>query len=472
MKRSWLLGIAVMLLFVAAFTALIWHLRTPVASSQEQPQLQQPAQEPAAPEDSGAEAELEAQRQAEEEARRQAKEEARRQAEAAEAARAQHVAEVSAAVEAKRAQYDYDVALALLQDETEPELTALAGQLRAEQATLVRWPDTTTIPHIFFHSLIVDTDLAFDGDFDSTGYNLYMATCREFADILEELYRRGYVLVDIHDVARPVQQADGSVRYEQGEILLPPARKPIVLSQDDTNYYAYMQGDGFATRLAVLPDGSLTCEYRQPDGTVVTGDYDLAPMLETFLREHPDFSYRGARAIIGVTGYEGVYGYRTHPKYEAELGAEAYAAEVEAAKAVTQALKAHGYCIASHSFGHPAYGQISAASLATDVQKWEQQVQPITGETDVLLYPYGSDIAGVEAYSGEKFDTLYAAGYRYFCNVDGGHDAWVQIHAGYVRQGRRNIDGYRMYHNPELLDDLFDSRAILDPARPLPVPSI
>ena len=386
-----------------------------------------------------------------------------------------YIDETSAEAKQLALRYDYDAALALLDTEQalacEP-LQELRKQLEQEKSELVRWPDTTTVPHIFFHSLIVDPALAFDGDYDADGYNLYMATVAEFEEILQQMYDRGYVLVNIYDVAKPETQEDGSVRYVQGDILLPPGKKPFVLSQDDTNYYEYMQGDGFATRLVALPDGSLSSEYRTADGETLTGDYDLAPILERFVSEHPDFSYRGARAIIGVTGYEGVYGYKTHPKYEQELGAEAYAAEVEAANAVTEALKAHGSVIASHSFGHPAYGQISVESLREDVQKWEQQVQPITGECDILLYPYGNDISGVEGYSGEKFQILYDAGYRYFCNVDGGHDYWVQIHDGYVRQGRRNIDGYRLYHGPKLLDDLFDPASVIDLARPLPVPEI
>ena len=73
--------------------------------------------------------------------------------------------------------------------------------------------------------------------------------------------------------------------------------------------------------------------------------------------------------------------------------------------------------------------------------------------------------------SSLAFDTLYADGFRYFCNVDSAKH-WVQIHDGYVRQGRRNIDGYRMYYQPNLLDDLFDTKTVWDDARPTPVPKI
>ena len=136
-----------------------------------------------------------------------------------------------------------------------------------------------------------------------------------------------------------------------------------------------------------------------------------------------------------------------------------------------QTPRAEGYTIASHSYGHLTYGDISPERLASDAQKWNDQIAAVIGETDVLLYPFGSDISGVEAYKGAKFDTLYGLGFRYFCNVDSA-EHWVQIHDGYVRQGRRNIDGYRMYYQSNLLDDLFDTKTVWDDARPTPVPKI
>ena len=54
------------------------------------------------------------------------------------------------------------------------------------------------------------------------------------------MYEGGWVLVGIRDLAPAVTQADGSVRYEPGNILLPAGKKPFVLSQDDVNYYEYM----------------------------------------------------------------------------------------------------------------------------------------------------------------------------------------------------------------------------------------
>ena len=41
-----------------------------------------------------------------------------------------------------------------------------------------------------------------------------------------------------------------------------------------------------------------------------------------------------------------------------------------------------------------------------------------------------------------------------------------------MRQARRNLDGYRMYYNPDLLSDLFDVKAVWDSNRPTPVPKM
>lgn len=389
--------------------------------------------------------------------------------------------------EALAATYDYEAACDLLHSygsdwQEVDQLVEADAKYQEEQGKLVRWPDTTTIPHIFFHSLIVDTDRCFDGEYTEGGYNQYMATVGEFNAILEELYARGFVVVRLHDIAKLTTNEEGKQVYTQGDIYLPPDKKPIVISQDDVNYYEYMVdsdddhiadagGDGFATKLLVDENGRPTCEYITAQGETVYGDYDLAPLLETFIEKHPDFSYRGARAVLALTGYQGVFGYRTNPKWIEIFGQDAFDQACKEASEVAEKLKEGGWEIASHSFGHPAYGNISAESVIEDIQKWEDQVQPIVGDTDLFIYPYGSDISGVEGYSGPKYETMYAAGYRFFCNVDSS-DYWVQIHDDYVRQGRRNIDGYRMWYNPELLDDLFDVDKIFDPARTTPVPAI
>ena len=76
--------------------------------------------------------------------------------------------------------------------------------------------------------------------------------------------------------------------------MLPEGKKPFVMSQDDVCYYEYMDGDGFASRMIIGEDGKPTNEMKMDDGSVSVGSYDLVPLLDDFIKEHPDFSYRGA----------------------------------------------------------------------------------------------------------------------------------------------------------------------------------
>jgi hypothetical protein len=369
-----------------------------------------------------------------------------------------------------------------------PLLAEKVAEYEKADSELVVFQNNANIRHIFFHSLIADTDRAFDGDYDSFNYNLYMTTISEFNAILEQMYERGYVLISPYDMVGEVTDENGT-HFAYKEIRLPEGKIPFLMSQDDVNYYAYMvstddghnkvpefvneRNDGFAHKIVIGEDGYPTCEYMDAEGNITTGPYDLVPLLEKFIQEHPDFAYKGARAVLGVTGYEGVFGYRTKPSYETALGTERYKAEVAAAKEVAQCLKDHGWIIASHSYGHPPYGSRSAESVKEDSDKWENTVQPIVGNCDIILYPHGSDIAGVEYYTFDnaKFKALYEDGYRYFFNVDR-NIYWTQMGDTYYRGGRRNLDGYRMWYHPQYLDDLFEVSEIFDKTRPTPVPQI
>lgn len=365
------------------------------------------------------------------------------------------------------ASYDYDNAIKAIESYGEKytkkdELVAAIDRYNQEKAKAVKFSDIHQITHVFFHTLLVDNAKAFDGEYTEAGYNQYMTTVGEFRQILDELYARGYVLVNLSDIAHEETDENGNTKFVEGAIYLPEGKKPLVMSQDDVSYYTYMAGDGFATKLVIGEDGLPTCEYIQDDGSVVYGDYDLVPILAKFIDEHPDFSYRGAKATLAITGYDGVLGYRTSP-----TGDGYNPDDIEKAKAVADRMKELGWVFASHSWGHQHYGAISAEKVREDAQKWDNEVKPILGDTDILIYAHGHDIAGVEPYTEEnqKYAILRGFGFRYFCNVDA-HQYWVQMGDDYLRQGRRNLDGYRMFFNPEKLDDLFDARKVYDKSRP------
>lgn len=372
-------------------------------------------------------------------------------------------------------QYNYDEALSLLQDSgftEDPQVQAALQELEEVRSTLVA-QDITTVTHVFFHSLIVDPSKTFSPHVAYDGYNQVMTTIPEFNKILQNLYDKGFVLVSIHDLAQEEESPEGGMRMvARDDLLLPPGKKPLVMSQDDVCYYEYMTGQGFANRLVIGKDKRVTCEMDLEDGSQVRGDYDLIPILDHFIDEHPDFSYKGAKAIIAVTGYNGIFGYRTAPKYSEN---PTYEADKAAAAAVAAALKEEGYELASHSWGHRNLSTISYADLVTDSNKWRDEVESLTGKVDILLFPFGADVGDWHPYApdNDKFKYLYDLGFRYFCNVDSAVH-WVQVGPDYFRQARRNLDGYRMWRDitepdNKKLSDLFDANEVFDPVRPTPV---
>ena len=374
--------------------------------------------------------------------------------------------------------YDYDKAIQLLETSdfygTEAAIDQAITQYEAAKASLQPY-DVTQVTHVFFHTLVMDEDKAFDGDADTNGYNQVMTTADEFLKILNSMYEKGFVLVRLHDMAYEVPTEDGGFKMERGTILLPEGKQPVVMSQDDVCYYEYMEGDGFATRMIIGEDGKPTCEMKMEDGSISVGSYDLVPILEGFIQEHPDFSYRGARAIIAFTGYQGILGYRTAEAYS---DSPTYAQDRETAAAVAQCLRDNGWELASHSWGHRDLGGISYSHFKTDSDKWEAEVESLIGPTDIILYPFGGDIGDWRPYThdNDRFNYLQDLGFRYFCNVDSTR-YWVQIGDDYVRQGRRNLDGYRMWGDIEMgegnpkrrLDDLFKAEDVFSEKRPTPV---
>lgn len=376
--------------------------------------------------------------------------------------------------------YDYDGAIKLLKADseygTDPQvLEAIAGYETTKEG-LVR-ANVGKITHVFFHSLVVDNSKAFDGDADEKGYNQVMTTVGEFKKILQAMYDKGYVLVRLHDLAYETTDENGKTVMKAGDIMLPEGKTPFVMSQDDLCYYDYMAGDGFATRMVIGEDGKPTCEMKLDDGTVSTGPYDLVPILEDFIKEHPDFSYKGARAVLAFTGYQGILGYRTAASY---ADSPTYEQDRQEAARVAQCLKDNGWELASHSWGHLDLGTIEMERFKTDVDKWEREVDSLIGPTDIILYPFGADIGDWHPYTSEneRYNYLRAAGFRYFCNVDS-NQYWVQIGEDSLRQGRRNLDGYRMWKDitaedpsHRRLDDLFRAEDVFDKDRPTPVPEM
>ena len=373
--------------------------------------------------------------------------------------------------------YDYDAAIAKLEGFTGnkskyPEMEVRLSEYKQQKSLLVAHNDPGAIANLSFHVLIADPSRAFSNRELGGSYNKNFVTVDEFQKILEQLYANGYVLVDMDSFIAETVIGDATT-FSSKPLYLPDGKKPIMITETMVNYFNYMidsdgdgnpdkDGAGFASRL-VVRNGEVKAEMVNSVGETVVGDYDLVPILEAFIEAHPDFSYQGARAILAVTGHEGVFGYRTNKAVIQTKGQAYYDEQVAGAKEVAAALKAAGYTFASFTYENKKYGDMAATAIQEDISKWTSEVLPIIGSCDTLVYARESDISSTGDYTGGKFNVLQGAGFRYF--ISNAAKRSCTVANNYVRQLRVMVTGTKMAHAATDYAEYFDAKAVLNDKR-------
>ncbi len=324
------------------------------------------------------------------------------------------------------------------------------------------------VEHLFFHPVIAYPELAFDGDAQEKGLDDYMVTVDEFNKILQSVYDRGYVLVDIADVWSETTDEDGNPKMVRNTLYLPEGKKPLIFSYDDTNYYEYMLENGFAYKLIIGEDGKIWSWGLDPQGNeVVSRDLDAIPILDKFVEEHPDFSPFGAKACLSLTGYQGILGYRTQTDtkswtQEQEANRQK---EREAVKPIIEELKRTGWTFGSHTWGHIRLGTVSMEKIQKDTQLWKDEVESLVGPTTVLFYPHGARPDGDDwKQTGEQFRFYQDQGFRIFCSVGTESFSYIKKDICAVICDRLHPDGttLRSKYVDKRYGQFYDVREIID----------
>ena len=359
-------------------------------------------------------------------------------------------AEAIARAEELRQQYFYDEAIAALSDEEiyDESVEAELAAIRAEKDSLVDY--TGDVPHIFFHSLIVYPELVFtDKVTPMGGYNSGFSEKAELEKILPQLYERGYVLYDLDALW---EMTDSGMQRKP--ILLPPGKTPLILSVDDV---AYAYGDGFAQQLFVDENGELMYRVNNPQGGVdIVPDGDVMGMVDAFVEQHPDFSYKGHKGTIALTGFQGAFGYDYDIPEQAEQ-----------IRTVSAALKADGWNFASHSYTHNRvnnyYGPgCSVEKISYDINKWVDHVVPCIGETRLFIAPFGYRV------QQPALQCILDEGFEIYCTVDS--KVYNELNPDYALMSRIEIGGYSMTYYRDTLNELFfDVDSVFDAAGRPPV---
>lgn len=368
--------------------------------------------------------------------------------------------------------YNYDDAISVLESfsgySNYPEMATKRAEYVTARDSMVEYKDASQLVNLSFHPLIVDTARAFADVEYGGSYNKNFVTVGEFQKILEQLYSNDYVLVDFNSFVGVTQTISGEDQFQMTSILLPSGKKPIMITETLMGYYQYMvdpdkdgtpdaKGGGFANKLVLDDYGNIKAAYVDASGNNLVGDYDLVPILEAFIEEHPDFSYKGARAILATTGEEGIFGYRCNTAYVSTLGNEYYEQEKAGAQTIVNALKQKGYTLACFTYGNTNYKQLNSTQIQADLQSWTSQITPIIGDIDVFVFARGVDLSD---YTGTAYKAMYQTGFRYF--ISSGKTASTTINNTYVHQNRLMVTGENMAWYSDRFKDLFDCNLVLD----------
>ena len=362
--------------------------------------------------------------------------------------------------------YFYDEAIALLNADEElinHETQSLEEEIKTEQSNLVRY--SGDIKHIFFHSLILYPEVLFpDLSVPTGGYNEGFIYQSEMFKLLPQLLERGYVLYSINDVF----SKDTSGVMRQNDIYLPPDKKPLILSIDDPTYHygqrfagggfdrSRTPGVGFANRIVFDEAGELATEVITPAGeTIITNDGDVHVVIDAFVREHPEFSYRGNKGVIAATGFMGIFGYDLPDLQKEETRQEVIA--------ICDKFKENGWLFASHSYSHNRTGfwgpESNPDNISWDTRRWRSEIEPIVGTTNIFIAPYGYLLRG------EGMQIILDNGFDIYCIVD--FNQPISVYSTHVVMGRIEIGGYSMARHANTLNrDFFDVAVVMDSNRP------
>jgi hypothetical protein len=307
------------------------------------------------------------------------------------------------------------------------------------------------VANLFVHPLLAFPEKAFLPGKDQSRMDEWFVTVDEFRRALESLEAKGYILVKPSEVFSIT-----AMGVSFNTLDLPEGRKPLILSMDDLNYYPYMRANGTVSRLMVDDAGQLIARTALRGGGFRDDlDREVPQVLEAFLASHPDFSFHGARGLIGLTGYCGILGW---PTQEAP-GPDLKEAQDGAIK-VVNTLKAMGWEFASHSYAHRSKRVQNLAAWTLSEARWKAEVEPLIGPTPFYIFPFG------EPWYKDpgRWAVMKGYGFQVFFGVEPTSN--LRWKDGLPILGRVPLDGRGLRHRFGLLTPFLDARTVWDPLRP------
>ncbi len=299
---------------------------------------------------------------------------------------------------------------------------------------------TGKIDYIFFHPLVLNSRRILNAKNINKRvlYNFFV-TVDEFKKFLDKLYENNYIIVDIFDVYEEVYR-DGKFKIKYKDLKIPKGKRPFVLFIDDLDY---SENEINSLHKLVIDERDLKIKSFGVDmgKEILRDDVEIIPILNKFIESHPDFSLNGARAVISLTGSNGVFGYNTGRNINKHrLNIEVLrklSDDIFDAKRVADRLKEEGWRFACRTYDHMNFKNVTLDYIKRDVENWFKYVSNIVGNTNIFVYPYDNSISE----NDERFRYLNANGFNIFCSSNKETTKYSFVIRDYV-DIRRNLICY------------------------------
>lgn len=314
--------------------------------------------------------------------------------------------------------------------------------------------ETPEVEHFFTHCLIVNPTLAFnENNFMASAYDKDCLTTSEFSKIIQSFYDNNYMLIN----ANMCFDVDENGQAYKTNVNLPNGKKPLILSIDDVNYDHRKMHLGMADKLTVDKNGTL-CSVID---SKLDYEKEFVSVLNNFILTHPDFSYNNSKAMLCLTGYDGILGYRTQTGDNKEI---------DEAKKVVAKLKQEGYYFACHSYGHYHMKKVSNQTFDSEMENWKNEVEPLIGKTSIYVYPYGENLILEDGKISYKHQKLLDYNFKLFCGVGDKHFySYYPFNTQRKNQvlfmDRRSMDGLSLRQHKNEYSKFFNCELIYDKAR-------
>ena len=285
---------------------------------------------------------------------------------------------------------------------------------------IVTWEKS--VEHLAIRPLTLDPERAKQGPY-KTFAETGLLTPQEFENLLNELYLKDYVLIS----------GETFMNYPEDypQVLVPAGKKPLVLVFDQYQYSTQYRESGSAEQLAYDEEKNqfvTRLTANKPETTVE--NQDCISILESFIAEHSDFSFNGAKARIALTVNENILGYTVNEEQtqniiqkNEELGLEDfiltdktqeenkfYQLQSNDLGIVISALKEHGFTFCNGTYSGDDLGSLALADLQQNIEKWNAMTKKYLGEVRCLVFPGGSHVYNNE----EKLQFLLNSDYCVF----------------------------------------------------------